>query len=101
MTGTNIDTTEYSVEELIQLWVQGDLSVTDGEAQTVDTPEAIEVKYEGLDGDLTLRYDLSSAYTYRSDEETQFDIMDANPDVEVKPLSLNNSDPIEKTQTTT
>lgn len=92
MTETAIDTTEYSVEELIQLWVQGDLSVTDGETQTVDTPQAIEIKYEGLDGDLTLRYDLSSAYTYRSDKETQFDIMDADPEVETKPLPLHDSE---------
>lgn len=90
MSKPTIDTTEYTVEELIQLWVQGDLSVDEGTVRNAD-PETIQVSFEGQQETLSLTYSLAEDLTYRTDESGNFDIMAADPDVEEKPLPIRDS----------
>lgn len=87
----DIDTSEHTVDELIQLWMQGDLSVEHGEVQQLDG-SSLQVVFQGSEEKLYLNFTLQEGLTGRSDEEGHFDIMAADPDVEKKPLPVRDSD---------
>ena len=82
---SNIDTTRYTVEELIQLWIQGDLAIEDGRIESAGK-ESLEVYFEGSDGTLSTHYTLAENMAHRTDTENNFNIMEADPDVSQKPL---------------
>jgi hypothetical protein len=84
---TDIDTTEYTVDELMQLWQQGDLTVDEGTVQDIDQ-ETLEVAFEGQQETLFVTYGLSENVTTRTDESGHFNILAADPDVEQKPLPI-------------
>lgn len=80
-----IDTEQHTVEELTQLWIQGDLSLDDGVVNDVDS-ETIQVAFAGEQDTLIITYSLSEDLTSRTDKTGHFDIHEYEPDVDEKPL---------------
>lgn len=75
-------TSDKTVEELIELWQEGEIGLED--ADSIDQPQydGIELKFDGSDGVLILHYSLSEELTYRSDTDnaTTFNILTADTD---------------------
>ena len=62
-------TLDRTVEELIDDWLAGVLTLSEGNVRHQDN-ETIAVKYEGTDGFLEISYTLAEELSYRSDTET-------------------------------
>jgi hypothetical protein len=82
-----IGTERYTVEELTQLWIQGDLSADDGVVDDIDS-ETIQIAFEGKQDTLFVTYNLSEGLTNRTDKSGYFNICEYEPDVEEKPLPV-------------
>ena len=67
-----VDTVNYTVEELIEMWNEGDIDVSDGDISATEFDE-ITVSYEGSDGTLNISYRTEGS-AYRGDTEEQFNI---------------------------
>ena len=67
-----VNTVDHTVEELIKLWNEGDIDISDGEASATEFDE-ITVSYEGSDGVLNVTYTTDGS-AYRGDTESQFNI---------------------------
>lgn len=59
---------DATVEELIELWQDGDLTVDEGTVSDLDG-ESIQVKFEGTDGNLFVPYSLAEELASRTDTE--------------------------------
>lgn len=68
----SIETTEHTIDELIQLWRNASLSVDDGDIQQYE--ESIEVVFNAKDGYFTLPFTLSDRQATRTDQEGYFHI---------------------------
>lgn len=68
-----VTTKDYTVAELIEMWREADLTVSEGEV-TATEYDKITVEYEGSDGILEVEYSVSDQGAYRSDTEERFEI---------------------------
>lgn len=70
-----VNTQDYTVGKLIELWESADLSVSDGTVEATGLDE-IMVSYEGSDGTLEVEYTISEPGGYRTDSNENFHIAD-------------------------
>lgn len=63
-----MNTEEHTVEELIELWQEGELGIDEG---TIDQQDGmtIQLSFEGSDGNLYTTYSIAEELSYRSDCE--------------------------------
>jgi hypothetical protein len=72
---------DATVEQLIEQWNNADLTLAEGEVQHTDFDQ-IEVRYQGIDGELIVTYTLAEELTYRTDGDVseRFNIIDYDND---------------------
>lgn len=67
---------DATVTQLINLWQDGELSVSEGDVEQIDNT-TLQVGFEGTDGTLYLSYTLAEGLTHRTDsEKSQFNILE-------------------------
>lgn len=69
----SIEPADHTVDELIEAWEQGDLTLPDGELVVDGDNDVVSFVFEGCDGELNVPYVLASS-AYRSDTNEEVDL---------------------------